>query len=47
MLIEADLEKIKEEKEEKEEFAENVAESTELVVEADDTMDEVQKESRR
>lgn len=41
------LEKIKEEKSEKEEFAENVAESTELVVEADNTMDEVQKEIQK
>lgn len=41
------LEKIKEEKEEKEEFAENVAESTELVVEADGAMDEVQKEIQK
>lgn len=41
------LEKIKAEKEEKEEFAESVAESTELVVEADSTMDEVQKEIQK
>ncbi|MCM1135975.1 MAG: hypothetical protein NC400_10420 [Clostridium sp.] len=41
------LEKIKEEKDEKEEFAERVADSSELMVEADSAMDEVQKEIQK